>query len=90
MGFVRELWECRKEIDKIDLEILKLFAERFKIVLEVWKLKKENNIPPLDEKRWNEVLQKIVEKWKSFWLSGEFIVDVWERIHEESLEIEKF
>jgi chorismate mutase len=44
----------------------------------------------LDEKRWNEVLQKIVEEWEKFWLSEEFVVGVWERVHEESLRVERW
>jgi chorismate mutase len=89
MGFIQELWKYRKQIDKIDLEILKLFAKRFEIVLEIWKLKRENNIQSLDKKRWNEVLWRIIEEWKKMWLSEEFVVDVWERVHEESLRVEK-
>jgi chorismate mutase len=89
MEFNQELWEYRKEIDKIDLKILELFTKRLKVVSKIWKLKKKNNIQPLDEKKWNEVLWRIVEEWRKIWLSEEFVVGVWERIHEESLGIEK-
>jgi chorismate mutase len=89
MEFTKLLWEYRKQIDEIDLELLKLFTKRIEVVKEVWKLKKENNIPLLDKKRWNEVLQKMIIRWGKLWLSKKLIEDIWNRIHEESLMIEK-
>ena len=38
-------------------KILIALAERFKIVSEVSKFKKENNLKPLDQKRWNFVIK---------------------------------
>jgi chorismate mutase len=83
------LEKFRKEIDRIDTEVLKLFAKRFEVVVQIWDIKKELSIKPLDENRWQEVLEKVISEWENLGLTREFVVDVWERIHKESLRIEK-
>ncbi len=79
----------REQIDTLDAEILYLLFRRFTIVWEVWKTKKEFWIKPLQEDRWKQVLDEKIEIWSEFWLKKEFIEDIWNRIHKESLEIEK-
>ncbi len=79
----------REQIDTLDKELLYLFKRRFEIVFEVWKLKKEHWIKPLQEDRWQKLLAENIEAWKRLWLSEEFIRDIWERVHKEALEIEK-
>ena len=37
-----KLAQCRKEIDRIDGELMKLFEERMNVVLDVARYKKEN------------------------------------------------
>ncbi len=44
------LADWRKQIDKIDEELINVLAKRINIVREIGKYKKENGIPPLDEK----------------------------------------
>jgi chorismate mutase len=68
---------------------LKLFSKRFEIVADIWAIKKENWIQVLDENRWKEVLKKVTTKWKEFWLTEEFVIYIWEKIHKESQKIEK-
>jgi chorismate mutase len=68
---------------------LKLFAKRFEVVAQIWDIKKELSIKPLDQNRWQEVLEKVISEGESFGLTREFVVDIWERIHKESLKIEK-
>lgn len=82
------LQKYREEIDKIDSELIKLFASRFEVVKQIWEYKKLNNIQPLDESRWQQVLESKKKLAKEFWLDEEFIVDIWNRIHTEALKIE--
>lgn len=85
-----ELNQLRQKIDKIDIELLKLFAERFEVVKKVGEWKKQNWVTnPLDPKRWKELLQKNVSEAEELWLSVDFVENVWEEIHKESLKIEK-
>jgi len=89
MPNIELLKNFREQIDTLDAEILYLLFRRFTIVDEIWKIKKQENIPALQEDRWNEVLNEKIEIWNEFWLKKEFIEDIWNRIHEYALEIEK-
>lgn len=83
------LEELRESIDVLDKEILNLFAKRFSISMKVWELKKEIGKEVLDTKRFKSLLTKIKQEGKALGLSEAFIEDVWERIHKESMEIQK-
>lgn len=54
----------RKEIDKIDEELLNLFQERLVIVEEIKKYKVKNNLAIYDKAREDEILKKIQSKYK--------------------------
>lgn len=53
--------EARIKINKIDKEMIKLFEERMKAVLDVLKYKKEHNLPVFDEKRELELIKNNVQ-----------------------------
>ncbi|HTK03491.1 MAG TPA: chorismate mutase [Alphaproteobacteria bacterium] len=84
-----KLDKLRQKLDKVDHKILAALAERFKIVLEVSKFKKANNIKPLDQKRWNFVIKNRKLIGKSLGLSPKFVKNVFEEIHKEALKIER-
>lgn len=79
----------REQIDSLDKEIIYLLSRRFEIVNQVWLLKKENNIPALQKDRWESLLNENIEVGNELWVSESIIRDIWNRIHEESLKIEK-
>ena len=79
----------RQEIDSIDDEIIALLAKRMERVTEVGQYKSIHNIAPLDEKRWQQVLQTISAKAKKQNLSEELVKEIYELIHQEALVIEK-
>jgi len=89
MEYKELIQNYRAQIDTLDKEIIYLLSRRFKIVNEIWILKKENNIPALQESRWNELLNENIEVWNELEVSEDLIRDIWERIHKESLNIEK-
>jgi chorismate mutase len=86
---MKTLEDLRKEIDSADDELLSALAKRFSIIREIGLLKKNNNIKPLDTKRWDEVLQKMTSKAKKLNISEELIHKIYEEIHKASLIIEK-
>lgn len=53
------LQQKRNKIDNIDKEIVKLFEERMNTVIEIAKIKKENNMEVLDSTRENIVIEKV-------------------------------
>ena len=50
--------EKRKQIDKIDKQLVELFEKRMEVIYDVAEYKKQNNLPILDEKREYELIQK--------------------------------
>ena len=75
----KQLDDLRKQIDEIDTAIVNLLAKRMKVVEKVGKYKKENNLPPLDKSRWQEVIKS----------KKGFVKKIYNIIHEEALKIEK-
>ncbi len=53
--------EYRKEIDKIDEQLVKLFQERMEVSAKIADYKKENNLPIFDQKREREKMHDIME-----------------------------
>lgn len=79
----------RHQIDTLDKELIYLLSRRFEIVNQIWIIKKENNIPALQSDRWEQLLAENIEVAKELMVSESLVIDIWEKIHEESLRIEK-
>ena len=56
-----------------------------KIAKEIGLLKRDNNVAVLQNKRWNEILGKMILDGKELELSEEFILRVFKAIHQESI-----
>lgn len=78
----------RAEIDSLDFELLDILKQRMDLAIEVAKIKKEKNIPILQIKRLDEMIRKRLEKIKDSKLDKEFIKDIFESIHQESIRIQ--
>ena len=59
---MRDLSDIRKDIDRIDDELIELFKERMDCAREVGYYKKERGIPVLNTQRENEVLDDVQKK----------------------------
>ena len=57
---MRDLKEIRKDIDKIDNQLIELFKQRMDCAKEVGIYKQANNIPVLNEGRENEILDDVL------------------------------
>ena len=86
---MQELEKFRKEIDEIDREILTQLAKRFEVVKKVWEYKKLHNMPPLQKKRWEEVLKSRRDFAKKLELWEDFIEKIWNEIHKYAIDLEK-
>jgi chorismate mutase len=51
----------RDQIDTLDKEMIYLLSRRFALVKQIGLVKKENNMKPLQEDRWKEVLNSNIE-----------------------------
>lgn len=87
----KELLEnYREQINTLDKELIYLLFRRFEIVKQVWEVKKQSWIKnPLDKNRWKELMAENLATSRDYWLSDDLINDLWNRIHTESLDLEK-
>ena len=83
-----KLEEYRKQIDIIDTKIVELFSKRFELVKQIGKIKKENNIPVVDNNRFQKVLEKVENIAEKQGVSKDFINDIYNIIHKYSCELE--
>ena len=67
----------RKEIDKIDAELIPLLKKRMLCSLQVAEIKREQNLPILNEKREAEIIEAVTEKGGEF---GSYIASVYREI----------
>ena len=75
----------RAQIDVLDQTLLDTLGKRMNIALEIGQLKKSNNVAVLQNKRWNEILGKMILEGQDRKLSEEFILRVFKAIHQESI-----
>lgn len=79
----------RKQIDLLDEKILKILSKRFESVRKIGKLKKENNLQALDQKRWQKVTESNLYKARSLYLPEDFVKKLLTLIHQYSLKLQK-
>jgi chorismate mutase len=79
------LSELRRQIDAIDEQLLELLSKRMRISREIGIYKKEHTMPVLQSPRYSEILEKRSRMGEAMDLSPDFIRDILEEIHEESV-----
>ena len=84
----RELSQSRKKIDSLDKLLINVLGSRQRIVREIGIYKKKNNIPPLQPARFKQVVDKAIVAGQKEGLSAEFVTQLMNAIHEESLRLE--
>ena len=75
----------RAQIDIADQTILDTLGKRMKVAEDIGTLKKSKNVAVLQNKRWNEILGKMILKGQDRNLSEEFILKIFKAIHQESI-----
>nr|WP_294869750.1 chorismate mutase [uncultured Pedobacter sp.] len=84
-----ELSSSRKKIDSLDKLLIEVLGSRQRVVREIGIYKKNNNIPPLQADRFKQVLNKTITVGTKEGLSPEFITEIMNAIHKESLRLEQ-
>ena len=79
------LEKLRQQINNLDDELMQILGQRMKISEKIGEYKKNNNITILQTNRWNEILQRAVQKGESLGLSKEFITKYFDAMHMESI-----
>jgi chorismate mutase len=80
-----QLEKLRRQIDRLDDEILQLLHHRMKISEQIGSYKKEHDITILQTERWNQILARVCRNGEKAGLSKEFITQYFDAIHMESI-----
>ena len=78
--------QLRAQIDVIDESILAALHRRMEVSRQIGQYKKENNVAILQTSRWDAVLARVIEKGRTYGLSEDFVKEIFNTIHEESVE----
>ena len=82
----RDLANLRSEIDDIDNELLQLLARRMEVSAQIGEYKKRNNVTVVQMDRWKKILAEHVATGADLGLSPQLIDEVFEAIHQASIE----
>ncbi len=83
--FLDRLEELRDSIDGIDERVIEVLAERMDVARQIGQCKKENNITILQKDRWDNIFQQRRDKGLDKGLTEDFMVDLYNSIHKESI-----
>ena len=84
------LEKYRKQIDRIDSEILKLLSERLEISLKVGALKKDSGVKVIDLGREKKIFERLVVEGSKLGLKENYIKKVFEVIIRDSRKNQEF
>ena len=84
-AYQQALSNLRAQIDVIDQTLLDTLGKRMKTAVEIGTIKKDNNVAVLQNRRWNEILGKMILEGQERNLSEEFILRVFKAVHQESI-----
>ncbi|WP_142684959.1 chorismate mutase [Chitinophaga polysaccharea] len=79
----------RKVIDSLDRKLFEVLGARERVVREIGVYKAQHHIAPLQAARFQKVLERGIEAGKKEGLSAEFVTEMLNAIHKESLRIEE-
>lgn len=75
----------RKQVDELDNELMNLLSKRMRLCREIGQYKKEHNMTVFQANRYSEILDKRGAQGALLGMSPEFIAQVFEHVHEESV-----
>jgi chorismate mutase len=80
-----DLSDLREQIDDLDNELLQLLAKRMRVSREIGQYKLEHDMPILQTHRYDQILTDRAGQGERMEMSGDFIKQVLEAIHSESV-----
>ncbi|WP_299525662.1 bifunctional 3-deoxy-7-phosphoheptulonate synthase/chorismate mutase type II [Winogradskyella sp.] len=83
--FKNNINTLRTKIDVIDHQLIEILGKRMQVVEGIGALKKKHNVAVLQNKRYNEILGKMILEGEEKNLSEEFILRMFKAIHQESI-----
>ncbi len=86
--FKSTLEDLRRQIDRIDYELLQILAARISIVEKIGEYKRDNHVTVLQLERWAQILNDRIPFGIHHGLDGDFVHRLYELIHSESLRLQ--
>lgn len=83
------LSKYRAKIDYYDEHLIYSLEERLKISKLIGKYKKDHNLITFQANRWKSLLENVIKMGKEHGLDENYIKDIWQIIHEKSIEVQK-
>lgn len=84
----QELAELRSQIDSLDSILIETLSKRMQVSCEIGKYKHKHNMPIVQTGRYNDVIQNRLELAEELGLSGQLVKQIYELIHEESVNLQ--
>jgi chorismate mutase len=84
----RDLEKLRCKIDELDSAIIHLLSKRMDVVRDMAQIKKDCRMTVLQLTRWNNIIQTRTAEGEEKGLSREFLRNLLDIIHKESIEIQ--
>lgn len=81
--------ELRTEIDAVDELLVWVLSHRLAIATEIAKVKSNTGQDIIQPERWNQVLSRVIGKGHRMGLRTDFVKQLFNRIHRESLQAQK-
>lgn len=82
---INQLQVLRGEIDQLDQKLIDILTERMQVASKIGQVKKEKNVAVLQNQRFNEIMDKMIQKAHQTGLSDDFIAGIYKEIHQESI-----
>lgn len=78
----------RRQIDDIDHEVIRLLWQRMELSRHIAEVKRDFRMPVYQPQRWEAVLTDRLNKAADLGMDTEFVKDILERIHGESMRVQ--
>ena len=85
MEVTESITQLRKQIDQLDNQLMDLLTKRMRVSREIAEYKKLHNMTVVQTTRYSEILDKRATQGSLCGMSPDFIRDIYEHIHEESV-----
>ena len=83
--YINLIEQARSSIDSIDTQILELLSNRMRLIEQIGRCKRSNNVTVVQQQRWERIRETRTELGKKLGLREEYIVRLLELVHKESI-----
>ncbi len=88
MSGLMQLEYLRQLMDSLDAEIIDLLAKRMELSEQMGDVKRASNMTAFQPARWREIVETRAARAEKHSLSKEFIIELYEKIHHESIRVQ--